>query len=182
VAAGFVLWRFMKIRSGIATGNPAFDQFQSRISVGILWKFLPGSLDPDRGVQLGRAVMAILHNETPGGWDGQTVVTGDLTTPLGPSVGPMQVLRATAVDLGLVPTDEPQETYLARASNLDWCIEAGLTVFKSKLDAAGGDIAEAIRRYNGSGDAAESYKRNALTWLDSTYGEGAIGAPPAALA
>ena len=182
VTAGLVIWRFMALRAAIATGRPAFDQFQSRIAVAVLWYFMPDSLSPARATAIGRAVMALLHNENGDGWDGKSIQVGDRDLSAGPSVGPLQVYRATAIALGLVPPTETAEGYATRAADLDWCVEAGVRVFREKLEIAGGNIPYAIRLYNGSGDKAESYMRNALTWLDSQYGDNALGPPPAALA
>jgi hypothetical protein len=175
VAGIFVLRTFMAIRAAVVTGDARFDQFQSRISVAILWHGLPNVLTTDTAIHYARGIMALLHNENMATWDGVSPVVGDKDSPLGPSVGPLQVLRATAVDLGLVPADETPEQYAARANDVNWCLDAGVSVFFAKLRIADGDIARAIELYNGSGPRAETYRQNAMSWLMQTYGENPIG-------
>jgi hypothetical protein len=120
-------------------------------------------------IAIARAVVALCYCET----GGRTTppVVGDTTLTVGPAIGPLQVTRATAKDLGLVPRDESFEAYKLRASDERWCIRAGVLVFASKLLSAHGDIADAIRRYNGSGTRAEQYRDKALSFLASTFGD-----------
>jgi len=123
---------------------------------------------PDASVALARAMVAIAHNECGG--NSSPPVIGDTNSSGGPSIGPLQVWRQTAIDLGLVPSGESQDTYRQRAYDEMWCLRAGVKVFKDKLHSAGGDIALAIRKYNGSGSAAEAYRDRALSFLASTFG------------
>jgi len=113
---------------------------------------------------IARCCVAIVYQESKGD---PTQYLGDTGIASGPSVGPMQVLRTTAIDLGLVPKGETSAEYMARKSDEDWGLRAGCFVFRNKLDMAGGDLALALQYYNGSA----AYRARALSWLRSTYGD-----------
>lgn len=114
-----------------------------------------------------RALIAIVHNESAGD---PSNYLGDATLGGGPSIGPMQVYRSTAKDLGLwtapagVSIEEERATYAQLSTDESLGIHWGVLVFKDKLGQAQGDIREAIRRYNGSGPAAEKYADKAVAW------------------
>lgn len=121
-------------------------------------------------IALARAVVAICWCETGG--KTEAPVIGDTTLQdRGPSIGPLQVSRGTAIDLGIVPKSETHAQFKARASNETWCLRQGVKIFATKLAAAKGDVADAIRRYNGSGSRAEQYRDKALSFLAEKYGE-----------
>lgn len=120
-----------------------------------------------------RAMMAILSIELPTGWEPGTPVVGDRGFAGGPSIGPGQVYRETAKDLGLwTPTEGEDErsAYEALASDEDRMLSWAVSVFKDKLRQAGGDVADAIRRYNGSGPRAEAYRAKALAFAEQAWG------------
>jgi DNA anti-recombination protein RmuC len=65
-------------------------------------------------------------------------------------------------------TGDPLE--LARVGNELRALYYSATVFREAFDAAGGDLPQAIRRYNGSGSAAEAYRVRALARIDQLGG------------
>lgn len=103
---------------------------------------------------------------------------GDLTAKVGPSIGPWQLSRQGAIDVGVWKPDPTDTLDGQRASyaaeeydssgvlNVKKLARWSLVFFQTKLKAAGGDYEEAIRRWNGSGDAAETYKQRALAAAD----------------
>lgn len=167
-----VIW-FMKLRSTLTTDNPNLDRFRTRIALGTLWHF--AATHRNDVTSIARALIGIVNRETEGKPAPQI---GDVDLPGGPSVGPGQVYRSTAIDLGLVPPDITTEDYANKANDENWGIDAMITVFKSKLETVNYDIAKAIRLYNGSGERAIKYQGDVLAWLASTYGENPIGPPP----
>jgi hypothetical protein len=86
----------------------------------------------------------------------------------------MQVLRATAIDLGLVDSGISQEDYAALAYSLSdfTLIYWGTKVFANKLQRVGGDELAAVTAYNGSGAAADAYASSVEAFINSTYGNG----------
>ena len=172
VVGGLAVVAFMRVRAATATGDPRLDQFRSRVALGAVWYWR--TVDSALATRVARAFMAILHQEMLPDWDGRAPVLGDKAIASGPSVGPGQVLRQTAVDLGLVPSTETPEAYSARAADVDWAIDAALQVFRSKYAQAGGDLAQAIQLYNGSGPKAEDYRYAALSFAASTWGDGSV--------
>lgn len=121
-----------------------------------------------------RALMAILNNESGGN---PRMYLGDKNLPGGPSIGPMQVYRSTALDMRLwtPPTGEAADSakaksaYAALAVNEQRGIDMGVAVFAAKLKAAKGNTTLAIRKYNGAGPAAETYKTKALDFVRRTW-------------
>lgn len=130
----------------------------------------------DATLDKARALVSILGNETLPDWNGITPVVGDKTSSGGPSVGPGQVWRSTAKDLGLwtppagASADAERAAYQQLASNLGWCLDATCAVFQAKLRAAGGDVSDAVRRYNGSGAAALLYQGKAAIFALTEWG------------
>lgn len=116
-----------------------------------------------------RALMSIVNNE----YDRRKPLdnqVGDAALSYGPSIGPMQVYRKTAIDFKLVPPSTTSEQYLLNRTNVDQVIEWGVKVYKEKLKVARGDAILAIKLYNGSGPQAENYQSKALSFVRSTYG------------
>jgi len=135
-----------------------------------------------------RAMAAIFHNEhsngTPTGQVHDILEVGDETLHGGPSGGPGQAYRSTAIDLGLWPSqgdkdaqlddDDDRAAYVAFVqdpANLGELIRWAVVIFKSKLKIAGGDVAQAVQLYNGSGPAAQQYAQNAQDFSQLVYGE-----------
>ena len=55
--------------------------------------------------------------------------------------------------------------------SMDACLDRLLKEMKTKLAAANGDLADAVRRYNGSGPRAEEYSKHVMqfyAWLQAT--------------
>jgi hypothetical protein len=164
-AAAYALW------SATGTGDSRLEALRWRIA----WQLarqLGAAVRPAHG----RAMMAILSIELPARWTPGTPVVGDVELGGGPSIGPGQVYRATAKALGLwtppagLTEDEERAEYRALSSDEDRMVAWSVAVFRSKLDAAGGDVAEAVRRYNGSGPRAEAYREKALAFASKEWG------------
>lgn len=111
-------------------------------------------------------VMAVMNNEI--GSDGSTL--GDVGVSGGPSVGPMQVLYATALRYGFIDSSESTATYAQRAN--DWVTTTfwGVKILSAAIAQAGGDLAGAFSAYN-SGSTGNtglgSYSARAIAWLQS---------------
>jgi soluble lytic murein transglycosylase-like protein len=111
-------------------------------------------------------VMAVMNNEV--GTDGSTL--GDVGISGGPSVGPMQVLYATAIRYGFIASSETTDTYQQRAN--DWVTGTfwGVKILAAALAQASGNVASAFSIYN-SGSAGNtgsgSYSDRAIQWLTS---------------
>lgn len=158
--------RAMELVKATATGVDYLDGLRLRVAWALVRSGL-GNATPENA----RALMSIAHNECPPRWDGSSPIVGDATLGGGPSVGPFQVYRATALDLGLwaCPPDaldvaSEREAYASVANDVDKCVSMGVAVYLDKLRIAGGDVAEAVRRYNGGGAAARAYRDRALTF------------------
>lgn len=119
--------------------------------------------------------IAVLHNEgasTPKS-DG-TYPLGDVGIERGPSVGAGQVERANVERLWaaapfylrpLVTTSDPLE--LADVGRERQAMWAHVQMLREVLQAAGGDLRDAARRYNGSGAAAEAYADRATDFMNA---------------
>lgn len=114
---------------------------------------------PSVSVAIVRACMLIVIEESEGS---EANTLGDTGSSL-PSIGLMQVNGTTAVALGYVPAGISSDAYAAYASSAWTGIWWGVGVFKNKLASVGGDIAQAVQAYNGSGDAAVAYEQTADT-------------------
>lgn len=144
----------------LETGDPNLDRLIIRGAAFFYSKLY--RVDP-------RVVMAIIHQESGGN---PKHYLGDTASSKGPSVGPMQVLRATAQELGLwtpPPGLDPRAAYAELASNERQGIAWGCAVLAQKLKEAGGDYEEAMRRYNGSGPAADAYRDSVDAWLADNF-------------
>ncbi len=163
-AAAIGLLRVWGAASG---GDAALDGLKPYAVAAALWQWNVKGLLDTRYVH---ALLAIAKNEDDESQppEGQL---GDYTASGGPSVGPWQVERATAVELGLVPSDISANDYVLLEADLWWCARAAAKVFDSKLSAAGGDWSQALARYNGSGAAAADYSTRALAYANTTWGE-----------
>lgn len=155
-----------QLYAATATGTPNLDRFRLSVAWAVARQF-----GADASPELARAVMAIIRNESQGR---PAPVIGDAALGGGPSVGPMQVYRSTAKDLGLwAPPPDAQDdaserdAYASVANDEATGIRWGVAVFAAKLEAAGGDVADALRRYNGGGAAAAAYRDRAISWLDA---------------
>lgn len=155
-AVAYLVWSKLV---DLSTGDPNLDRLRLRVLV----EATKAGVDP-------RVIMGIIHNESGGRPENYL---GDVTAPGGPSIGPMQVYRRTALDYGLWAPSDPddRDAYAAMSSDEVQGIAWGVAVFKRKLAEANGDVADAVRRYNGSGSAAEAYRDRALAFISSTYGE-----------
>jgi hypothetical protein len=144
------------------------DQLVPQLAAAACEVFGDDTMTGPTGRDLAHALVGIANNELPARWSGGVVV-GDIALSGGPSVGPLQVYRSTAKSLHLwsAPTDGTDEAsaYALEASDVGTCLTWGCIVFESKLDAAAGNIPEAIRRYNGSGPKAVAYQQHALAFI-----------------
>lgn len=162
-AVASVVW----IAEGIRTGIASLDRYDIRLRLA--WAALR-TFGPQVAIDLAipRALMAIVNNESRG--DPKNYL-GDATLGGGPSIGPMQVYRSTAKDLKLwapppgATVEQERAAYALLAKDEALGIRWGVAVFASKLKLAGGNVTEAIRRYNGSGPLAEAYRDRAVTFL-----------------
>ena len=125
--------------------------------------------DP-RQKEIVRAMMAIANNES-GERKNYLGVIGDTALANGPSVGPLQVYRSTAIGMGFVPKGTTFEQYKEYAYDLPLLVDWGVRVFKEKLRLQKNNIEDAIRAYNGSGPRAESYKQKALAFVSDIWGD-----------
>jgi len=155
----------------LATGHDNIDALRTPLIVSLAKRGHPT-------VDVGRALMAIFHNEHG---DGDVMELGDTTLSGGPSIGPGQVYRKTAIDLvnrgilggGWVQAITSRDAYTAFGSdpsNLYALVDGAVAVFLDKLASVGGDIPQAIMAYNGAGDAAAQYEDKALAFEASTFG------------
>lgn len=151
--------------ASLKTGVESMDRFGIRARA-LLYGEL-GGVDP-------KVVMAVIWNETKGDSDNYV---GDTTSSLGPSIGPMQVSRVTATELGLwnPPSDwDESQAYLLLADDEDWGIQAGIKVLKAKLvsDAGAGSILNAVGLYNGSlsNPRVQTYQAGIQSFLSNHYG------------
>lgn len=171
LALGFIFMRRHQDSSLVdsaKTGDGNLDRFA---------ELVVSALDDESAANVDtvRACMAIIRNESGGR---SPPVIGDATLGGGPSVGPMQIYRSTAKDLGLwTPPpevegdiDAERASYAELANDETWCVRAGCKVFVTKLQIAGGNVPDAIRRYNGGGPAAAAYRDRAVAFMTATWG------------
>lgn len=158
------------LASRIRTGHKDVDRLASLVAFNCLANWGPLAITDPR---YGRACMTIIYKESRGL---PKNYVHDLTASGGPGVGPMAVNRLTAMELGLwsprpnVSLEQQRADYLELAQDEAWGVKAGVRVFRDKLIRAKGDFAEGLRRYNGSGAAAEAYKADALSFIGRTWG------------
>jgi hypothetical protein len=160
-----IVTAFLPIYHATLTGSPRLDRLRLAVTLGVMRAWGPLA-KPDYA----RALMAILREES--GADPSNYI-GDLTAPTGPSIGPWQVSRGTAIALGLwIPEPgmgeaEQRIAYAALAQNEYRTAIWAAKVLREKLRLAGGDLRDAIRRYNGSGPKAEAYADRAWAFFSS---------------
>jgi hypothetical protein len=151
-----------------ATGVPGVDRLGTLFArEGLL--YAPLSLS--RQQQFARTLATLCWNETGGKTDAP--VLGDTNIDSGPSIGPLQVLRLTAVGYGLwEPSDlsvgdpEAEKAEFADLANDEaFCVHLGAQVFRQKLVEAQQDWPSAIRRYNGAGSRAVAYAQRAADFM-----------------
>lgn len=160
------------IAENIKTGIPSLDRWEIRYRLAF-WCFRTFGAQAITNPNLPRALMAIVHNESIGL---PKFYLGDTTASGGPSIGPMQIYRRTAIDLKLwtppqgMTEAEQRKAYAELAQNESMGIRWGVAVFADKLRIAKGNIPEAVRRYNGSGALAEKYQAKALAFANEKWG------------
>jgi len=109
-------------------------------------------------------LMGIAHQEAAAWLNPQL---GDQGDDRGPSVGPLQVLRTTAIADGFVPAGTDSDTYAQwgdpahEGETFEW----GARHFASLYASHSGDAHAALASYNG----ASSYADAAMQWLAKTY-------------
>ena len=165
------------IWAGLAiAGAVALDYARARSGVELMDR--PGMRG--RAVLWGRAhgldpqwVMAALQRESGGD---PANYLGDVAASGGPSIGPLQVERITAVAHGFVAADISRADYAALAvpefegELFTW----GVQVLARARADAGGDPRLTFKNYNGGAHSqspdAYSYADKALAWIAATYG------------
>jgi hypothetical protein len=156
------------------TGNPDVDPFAWKIARAVVTEWGPTGKGPNGEPLEAVAFLAaeLVDRESKGR---PRNFLGDVALGAGPSVGPMQVYRATAKDLGLwTPSpeaagDEQAEKaeYAKLAEDTAWGIRAGVAVMRDKqriLDAyvaahpgTTRTLQDLARLYNGGGAQARKY-------------------------
>lgn len=161
VTTGFVAEQYVKL----ATGTETMDRFGIRARALIYGSM--NLVDP-------KVVMAVVWNETKGD---PSNYQGDIDSPLGPSIGPMQVSRALAVELGFWPgnpADDVQDRadYLAQSSDEGQGMRWGCKALAHKISEASGSVLNGIGLYNGSlaNPKVQGYQADAQSFLTSNYG------------
>jgi hypothetical protein len=157
-----IVTAFLPVYHATLTGNPTLDRLRLAVTLAVIRAW--GALAKP---EYARALMVILRNES--GANPANYV-GDLTATTGPSIGPWQVSRGTALALGLwapepgVTGPEERAAFASLAQNEYRTAIWAAFVLKDKLRLSGGDLREAIRRYNGSGPKAEEYADKAWAY------------------
>lgn len=169
------------------TGNPDVDPFAWKIARAVLLEWGPTGKGPNGEPLEAVAALAseLVDRESKGR---PSNFLGDVNAAGGPSVGPMQVYRATAKELGLytpsadVAGDEAAERaeYAELANDTAWGIRAGVAVMRSKqatLDAFTSShpgttrtLQDLARLYNGGGAAARAYASDVAAEAASDLG------------
>jgi len=155
------------------TGNAGFDRHISFVG----WTISAHGIAEIMPVL--RCCMAIIWKENAG-VDHPAPYVGDMDStrfPGGPSIGPMQVYRKSAIDYGVwrpnlsIGSHEDERTaYLKLANDEHLCLSFGVNIFLHKWREARGDFVDAIRRYNGGGVAAKAYAESAVAFGIETWG------------
>lgn len=129
--------------------------------------------DP-RQKEIIRAMMAIANNES-GERKSYYGIVGDKQFAGGPSIGPLQVYRTTAIGSGFVPKGTTPDQYVLYSNDLQRIVDWGVQVFKDVLNYHKGDFAKAIKSYNGGpraapGGPSDVYRDKALAFIESIWG------------
>lgn len=146
VIGGLAAWKY----HALETGHPLMDRFAIRG-----WCLIEGLL---QGIDP-KHMMGIVWEESRG--DPKNYV-GDSGT----SFGPAQVNTATLPSVGF--TGDP--TTLGQPGNERLAIWYAYKILALKLAEHGGDIAAAIKAYNGSGPQASAYEASEQSF-ESTIGK-----------
>ncbi|BDG07604.1 lysozyme family protein [Anaeromyxobacter paludicola] len=168
-----ILWGGKKVKdiyeSTAQSVHPELEPFRELVCREVLRVFW--DYDTATQVEIARLLMSQIWVES----HGNPVAVGDMNAAVGPSVGPIQVSRGTAKDLKLwappagATAAQERAAYAAMATDLSFCIHAAAVVWRAKLNAAGGDMYDAVRRYNGGGPAASIYQDKALATEAAMY-------------
>lgn len=147
----------------IHTGTPRIDRLPLADNITAVF-------GDNVDVGTARACCAIVYKESGGN---PSQYLGDTGIASGPSIGPMQVLRATAISLGLVDADTTPAQYAAMKNNEDAGCYNGCRVFQDAMTQASNNIQDALAVYNGGPArpaSALAYADDAIAWLGRTYG------------
>lgn len=167
----FAVLTYVKLSAAMKTDDPYLEHYRPRLAWEILLVF-----GVQASVAVGRAMIGIFDQENKG--RAPSPLVGDQSLAGGPSIGPGQVYRSTAIALGLVPTGTTPEDYAVLAGDEDKMVGWAVRVFRTKVRAAGGDVAKAIELYNGSGPGAQRYQSDVLAFLAGQFGDQPIGPGP----
>jgi hypothetical protein len=171
------------------TGNPQVDAFAWKIARAVLIEWGPTGKGPSGEPLEAIAALAseLVDRESKAR---PSNFLGDLEFDAGPSVGPMQVYRKTAKELGLykpsaaVAGDEAAEKaeYAKLAEDTSWGIRAGVAVMRSKqrileayVSSHPGTIRtlqDLARLYNGGGPKARAYGQTVADETEHDLGAG----------
>lgn len=157
----------MALADRIKTGDPNLDRDAIRLNVARAAIAAFGMMRALEDSRLAQALISIVWKETDG--DPRQYL-GDTTAPGGPSIGPGQVYRETAQDLGLwhppagASAQAIRAAYGALAHDEAKTLTWSAIEFAHHLAAYGGHLPEAIRAYNGAGPHAELYRDEVLAW------------------
>ncbi len=172
-ALAVVVWGGGKVAGVYAataeTAHPELEALRTPIAKNVMLVFW--DYDTPTQIAVAQLLMAQAWIESRG----KASAVGDAGFSVGPSIGPLQVSRGTAIDLGLwtppddATPDEERAAYRAKVTDTDWCVWAGAKVWRAKLSAAGGDLFDAVRRYNGGGALAAAYQDKALGVAEALY-------------
>lgn len=165
----------------IATGVPMLDRppIRDNVAKAAIDVFGLGRVLAD--VRIPRALMAIVWKESGGN---PRFYLGDLHAKHGPSIGPAQIYRASAERLGLwqpppgTSDAEAAKLYAKLSHDEARGIQWGAIEFAHDLQASGGDLVDAIRRYNGTGPHAEAYRDKILAWARQSPRGWDLASPP----
>jgi hypothetical protein len=164
--------RMYQLFSESATNDPQLDNLRWPLIFALATEY-PQKMLTGEGLKQIQTMLVIANTERS--LKGQI---GDLTATVGPSIGPWQLSRQGAIDVGVWKPDPTDTTDGQRAAYAAEEYDAGavlnvkklarwsLVFFQTKLEAANGDFEEAIRRWNGSGPKAVEYQQRALAAAD----------------
>ena len=166
----------------LVTGEPSLDRPGIRLNVARATIAAFGLTRALADARLSRALMAITWKESDGD---PAQYIGDRGAPGGPSIGPAQIYRESAQDLGLWSPPpggsvlQIRAAYEALAHDERLTLEWSAKELAHKLTAWGNDLPSAIKAYNGAGPHAERYLELVLAWAKSSpRGWDLTAAPP----
>ena len=153
--AGLAVVAAVRVAS-LATGDARLDRWSLRARAA-WWGWR-------RGYDA-RILMGMMHTEGAAWLAPQLGDTADYTR--GPSVGPLQMSRGTAIERGITSASTSYDGWAAwadpahEATTFGW----GAEEFARCWSRAGGDLRTALRLYNG----ADSYAVKTINFLAATY-------------